>query len=73
MSAPNFPPSPEGGGVNWVAKLAADFINTWKQNVETNKPVELEYQSNVLTQLLAGMWVMGLGFKTRATHYHKHL
>jgi len=55
-------------GVNWVAKLAADFINTWKQNVETNKPVELEYQSNVLTQLLARVWALGLGFKTRVAH-----
>jgi len=59
--------------VNWAAKLAADLINTSEQNAEINNPVELEYQSNVLTQLLAGMWVMGLGFKTRATHYHKHL
>ncbi|MCZ6565637.1 MAG: hypothetical protein O6852_05830 [Gammaproteobacteria bacterium] len=59
--------------VNWAAKLAADLINTSEQNAEINKPVELEYQSNVLTQLLAEMWVMGLGFKTRATHYHKHL
>jgi len=52
--------------VDWITTLAADFIDTWDVNAEQGKPVELEYQFNILTQLLAGVWVMGEGFKPRA-------
>ncbi len=51
---------------DWITSLAAEFINTWDANAESNKPVELEYQFNLLTQMLAGVWVMGEGFKPRA-------
>ena len=51
---------------DWITSLAANFLNTWEVNVNENKPVELEYQFNLLTQLLAGVWVMGEGFKPRA-------
>jgi cytochrome P450 len=52
--------------VDWITTLAADFLNAWEVNVKDGKPVELEYQFNLLTQLLAGVWVMGEGFKPRA-------
>ncbi len=52
--------------VDWITALAADFLDTWDSNAKENKPVELEYQFNLLTQLLAGVWVMGEGFKPRA-------
>ncbi len=53
--------------IDWITQLASEFIDTWHENIETKKPVELEYQFNILTQLLAGMWMMGAGFKSRAT------
>ncbi len=52
--------------VDWITTLAADFLDTWVSNAKEDKPVELEYQFNLLTQLLAGVWVMGEGFKSRA-------
>ena len=52
--------------VDWIAGIATDFIDTWQKNVEAKEPVELEYQFNLLTQLLAGVWVMGEGFKSRS-------
>lgn len=52
--------------VDWITDLAADFLDTWDENAKQGKPVELEYQFNLLTQLLAGVWVMGEGFKPRA-------
>lgn len=52
--------------VDWITSLAAEFLDTWSVNVTEGKPVELEYQFNLLTQLLAGVWVMGAGFKPRA-------
>jgi len=52
--------------VDWITGLAANFLDSWDQNAKQNKPVELEYQFNLLTQLLAGVWVMGEGFKPRA-------
>ncbi len=52
--------------VDWITSLASDFLDSWGDNVEKSKPVELEYQFNLLTQLLAGVWVMGEGFKPRS-------
>lgn len=52
--------------VDWITALAADFLDTWDSNAKEDKPVELEYQFNLLTQLLAGVWVMGEGFKSHA-------
>ncbi len=52
--------------VDWITDLATDFLDSWIVNVNEEKPVELEYQFNLLTQLLAGVWVMGEGFKPRA-------
>ncbi len=51
---------------DWITGLAAEFLNTWDANAKSDKPVELEYQFNLLTQMLAGVWVMGEGFKSRA-------
>ena len=51
---------------DWITSLAANFLDTWKTNAYEDNPVELEYQFNLLTQLLAGVWVMGEGFKPRA-------
>ncbi|MEJ2115776.1 MAG: cytochrome P450, partial [Gammaproteobacteria bacterium] len=51
---------------DWIAGLAADFLKAWDANVKASKPIELEYQFNLLTQLIAGAWVMGEGFKSRA-------
>ena len=53
--------------VDWITQLAADFIDSWDANAKSDKPVELEFQFNLLTQLLAGVWVMGNGFKPRAS------
>jgi cytochrome P450 len=50
----------------WITKLASDFLETWQENANEDKPVELEFQFNLLTQLLAGVWVMGEGFNSRA-------
>ena len=50
----------------WITKLASDFLGTWQVNADEGKPVELEFQFNLLTQLLAGVWVMGEGFNSRA-------
>ncbi len=52
--------------VNWIAPLAKQFIDSWEKNVNEEKPIELEMQFNLLTQLLAGVWVMGKGFEERA-------
>ncbi len=52
--------------VDWITELAANFLDSWDANAKDGKPVELEYQFNLLTQLLAGVWVMGKGFKPRA-------
>ncbi|MFK7814942.1 MAG: cytochrome P450 [Gammaproteobacteria bacterium] len=52
--------------VDWITSLAANFLDSWDANAKSGKPVELEYQFNLLTQLLAGVWVMGEGFKSRA-------
>lgn len=52
--------------MDWITDLAADFLDTWDANAKNDKPIELEYQFNLLTQLLAGVWVMGEGFKPRA-------
>ena len=52
--------------VDWITGLASEFIDSWDVNAEQNTPVELEFQFNLLTQLLAGVWVMGKGFKSRA-------
>ena len=67
LAQPKFTAKSLDAQVDWIVKLAAEFIETWGKNAETGKPVELEYQFNMLTQLLAGMWVMGLGFKSRAS------
>lgn len=50
----------------WISKLATEFLDTWQQFTETGDTIELEYQFNLLTQLLAGVWVMGSGFQQRA-------
>ena len=50
----------------WISKLAAKFIDSWQGHAEAGNPIELEYQFNLLTQLLAGVWVMGWGFQKRA-------
>ncbi|MCY3804006.1 MAG: cytochrome P450, partial [Gammaproteobacteria bacterium] len=52
--------------LNWISRLAAQFIDTWQGPAEAGDPIELEYQFNLLTQLLAGVWVMGWGFQKRA-------
>lgn len=52
--------------VDWITGLASDFLDSWDANAKSGKPVELEFQFNLLTQLLAGVWVMGEGFKPRA-------
>ena len=52
--------------VGWIADLAKNFIESWDQVVDSGKPLELEYQFNLLTQLLAGVWVMGRGYESRA-------
>ena len=52
--------------VDWIVDMATEFIDTWEANIDSNKPLELEYQFNLLTQLIAGVWVMGSGFKKRA-------
>jgi cytochrome P450 len=52
--------------VDWITDLAVNFIDSWEENAKQEKPVELEFQFNLLTQLLAGVWVMGKGFKPRA-------
>ena len=52
--------------VDWITGLASEFIDSWDVNAEQKTPVELEFQFNLLTQLLAGVWVMGKGFKSRA-------
>ena len=67
MAQPKFTAKSLDSQLDWIAQLASDFIDTWYQNVESKKPVELEYQFNVLTQLLAGVWVMGNGFKSRSS------
>ena len=67
LAQPKFTSRSLDSQVNWIALLAAEFIDTWKIIAESNKPVELEYQFNILTQLLAGVWVMGKGFKSRAS------
>ena len=67
MAQPKFTAKSLDTQIDWITKLASEFIDTWHQNAEANKPVELEYQFNILTQLLAGVWVMGLGFKSRAS------
>ena len=54
--------------VDWIADLAKSFIDNWDTNVESDKPLELEYQFNLLTQLLAGVWVMGRGYESRAAN-----
>jgi len=53
--------------VDWLVELSAEFIDSWQANVENKKPLELEFQFNMLTQLLAGVWVMGKGFESRAS------
>lgn len=53
--------------VDWLVDMAAEFIDGWQANIESKKPLELEFQFNILTQLLAGVWVMGEGFKKRAS------
>lgn len=52
--------------LNWISRLAAQFIDSWQGTAESGDPIELESQFNLLTQLLAGVWVMGLGFQKRA-------
>ena len=52
--------------VDWITHLATEFLEGWDVNAKDGNPVELEYQFNLLTQLLAGVWVMGNGFKPRA-------
>ena len=66
LAQPKFTAKSLDTQIDWITELATGFIDTWWQNAETNKPVELEYQFNLLTQLLAGVWVMGKGFKPRA-------
>lgn len=53
--------------VSWISDLAKSFIDGWSHNIENGKPLELEYQFNRLTQLLAGVWVMGRGYESRAS------
>ncbi len=52
--------------VDWITGLASKFIDNWDSNANQEKPIELEFQFNLLTQLLAGVWVMGEGFKSRS-------
>ena len=52
--------------VDWIAGMASEFIDGWGVNANEATPIELEFQFNLLTQLLAGVWVMGNGFKPRA-------
>ncbi|MCY4420138.1 MAG: cytochrome P450 [Gammaproteobacteria bacterium] len=52
--------------LDWISRLAARSIDSWKKYAEAGKPIELEYEFNLLTQLLAGVWVMGQGFEKRA-------
>ena len=52
--------------LDWISRLAAQFIDSWQGTAESGDPIELEYQFNLLTQLLAGVWVMGWGFQKRA-------
>ena len=52
--------------LDWISRLAAQFMDSWQAPAEAGDPIELEYQFNLLTQLLAGVWVMGGGFRKRA-------
>ena len=52
--------------LDWISQLAAQSIDSWKKYAEAGEPIELEYEFNLLTQLLAGVWVMGRGFEKRA-------
>ncbi len=66
LAQPKFTAKALDAQLSWISKLAAEFLDTWQRNAETGGTVELEYQFNLLTQLLAGVWVMGSGFQQRA-------
>ena len=63
---PKFTAKALNAQLDWISKLAAGFIDTWQAPARAGDPIELEYQFNLLTQLLAGVWVMGRGFQKRA-------
>ncbi len=67
LAQPKFTAKSLDTQIDWITELASEFIDSWEQNAAANKPIELEYQFNILMQLLAGVWVMGLGFKPRAS------
>lgn len=64
---PKFTSKALNAQMDWISKLAAEFIDTWQAPARAGDPIELEYQFNLLTQLLAGVWVMGWGFQKRAS------
>ena len=63
---PKFTAKALNAQLDWISKLAAKFIDAWQAPARASDPIELEYQFNLLTQLLAGVWVMGWGFQKRA-------
>ncbi len=66
MAQPRFTAKALEAQIDWITELATEYIDTWSQNIDSKKPVELEFHFNILTQLIAGVWVMGSGFKSRA-------
>ncbi len=67
FAQPKFTAKSLDAQLTWVSALAAEFLETWKKPAEAGDIIELEYQFNLLTQLLAGVWVMGGGFQQRAS------
>ncbi len=66
FAQPKFTAKALDSQVCWLSALASEFLDSWKSHAESGKAIELEFQFNLLTQLLAGVWVMGAGFQQRA-------